>query len=58
MSILTKALAKGKAQPRELLIRAIKSAEAGQSKLLNTQERKLQGKGDNFFNFCSWVIWG
>lgn len=43
LSILTKALAKGKAQPKELIIRAIKSAEAGQCKLLSDQERKLQG---------------
>ncbi|XP_070190453.1 dual specificity protein kinase TTK-like [Littorina saxatilis] len=42
MSILTKALAKGKAQPKELVIRAIKSAEAGQSKLISEQERKLE----------------
>ena len=44
LSILSKALAKGKAQPRDLLIRAIKATEAGQSKLLSEQERKLQGE--------------
>ncbi|XP_025099066.1 serine/threonine-protein kinase mph1-like [Pomacea canaliculata] len=42
LSILTKALSKGKAQPKDLLIQAIRAAESGQVRLLSEQERKLE----------------